>query len=83
MSWLRTDPSDAVYVRGDDRRASRTMGGSTGYVGDGRQSWQVQSVEQHASWAVCVHVRFEQGRVAPWLPHMWQWCVFDVVVSSV
>ena len=29
VSWLRTDPSDAVYVRGDARRAAAMAGGSS------------------------------------------------------
>jgi len=42
VSWLRTDPSDAVYVRGDARRAAVMAGGSSGLGARWVHSPQVQ-----------------------------------------
>jgi hypothetical protein len=66
VSWLRTDPSDAVYVRGDASRAVAMVGGSSG-VGTGLvHSPQVQSCWLHATCAVwgqggLAHVRLAPG----------------------
>ena len=52
VSWLRTDPSDAVYVRGDARRMAAMADGSSG-VGTGLVHVpQVQSCWLHAVCAV-------------------------------
>ena len=65
MSWLRTDPSDAVYVRGDVRRAVTMAGGSTGRGAGWVHSRQVQSCWQHAACAIWVQGLLAHVRLAP------------------
>ena len=51
VSWLRTEPSDAVYVRGAARRAAAMAGGSAGTGADWVHTPQVQPCVLHAMCA--------------------------------
>ena len=59
VSWLRTDPSDAVYVRGYARRAAVMAGGSSGSGSGWVHAPQVQPCVLHAMCA-----DWEQGGLA-------------------
>ena len=83
VSWLRTDPSDAVYVKGDAMRAAIIAGGSSGLGAGWVHAPQVQPCGLHA---VCAN--WEQGgmahrRLAPGCWHIAQSGVRGDAESSV
>jgi hypothetical protein len=65
VSWLRTDTSDAVYVRGDASRVVTMAGGRAGKGSGWVHSRQVQSCWLHAVCAVWVQGWLAHVRLAP------------------
>ena len=83
VSWLRTEPSDAVYVRGEERRSAVTLGGSEGELlwgGNPGRSIRVDST-YHAQ---CEYRGgLSHVRVVPRLSQTCHYAVDGVVVPSV
>jgi len=72
VSWLRTEPSDAAYVRGDARRAAAMAGGSSISGAGWVHAPQVQPCVLHAMCADWEQGGLAHRRWAPGCSHMEQ-----------